>query len=65
MNFSLYLFRLAAELFSGEKDFIIQSLKDFFVYMKQKKYFNKAGVPDSEYIKLFEPFLKQGFRLYS
>ena len=34
MNFALYLFRLAGELFSGEKDFIIWTLKDFFIFMK-------------------------------
>ena len=34
MQFALYLFRLAAEIFSGEKDFITWTLKDFFIYMK-------------------------------
>ena len=36
----------------------MSTLKDFFLFMKQKKYFCKVGVSDDEYIKLFEPFLK-------
>lgn len=34
MQFALYLFRLAAEIFSGEKEFVIFNLKDFFLFMK-------------------------------
>lgn len=65
MQFALYLFRLAAEIFSGEKDFIIYMLKDFFVFMKQRKTFCKPGVSEEDYMNLFQPFLKQAFRLYS
>lgn len=33
MYFALYMFRIGAELFSGEKEYLISTLKDFFLYM--------------------------------
>ena len=33
MYFATYLFRIGAELFSGEKDYLLTTLRDFFKYM--------------------------------
>lgn len=35
------MFRIGAELFSGEKEYLISTLKDFFIYMNQKGRFSK------------------------
>ncbi|CAD8106301.1 unnamed protein product [Paramecium sonneborni] len=65
LYFALYLFRIGAELFSGEKDYLISTLKDFFIYMNQKSKFGKFEVQGDQYLRLFEPYLIQTFRQYS
>ncbi|CAD8189870.1 unnamed protein product [Paramecium octaurelia] len=65
LYFALYLFRIGAELFSGEKDYLISTLKDFFIYMNQKNKFGKLDVQGDQYLRLFEPYLIQTFRQYS
>ncbi|KAM3141230.1 hypothetical protein pb186bvf_006615 [Paramecium bursaria] len=65
MYFATYLFRIGAELFSGEKDYLLTTLRDFFKYMNQKGRFGRTDLPQEQYIVLFEPCLAQLFRMYS